>query len=606
MRISRAEVALGAVALLLAGASIPALSQETPESILPPGFGDPAPTPAPTPTPTPRATPRPGASPSPRLVLPDLERPGATASPSPSPSGTPTPSPTETPDQASVLARYTLPAFARHSLARVGSAREGDGLRADAFGDADGRFLEALMRRLDTPLPSRWLHIGLRRMLASGLDTPGDVNGADFAAERAWLLIRMGEPVVARSLIQDVDTGNYTPKLLQVAMQAALATGDPAGLCPLGDVMDRYDDHTAGWPLARVMCAALGGHAEQADAALATVRRQRLATGIDLHLAEKVLGAASRRGAVTIEWTGVDQLTAWRYGLAMATGVEIPDKLYATVAPWVTGWRAQSPMLSATERAVPAQRAAARGVLSNVALVDLFGDIAAGEDSGSAAAAVASDLRSAYVDQDRDDRLSALRALWDAGDDPLDRYGRLVMTARAAARVAPADKTAEADTIVASMLTAGFDRAALRWQPHVVRGEPAWAMLALADPSSRARISYGDVDAVHDRDDANFTRSRLFLAGAAGLGRMSADDAERAAKELDLRIGAINSWTKAIDRAAAQNQPATVMLLAAVGMQGSDWRAVPPENLYHIVAALRATGLEGYARMIAAEAVGRV
>src|SRR3546814_17933198 len=113
------------------------------------------------------------------------------------------------------------------------------------------------------------------------------------------------------------------------------------------------------------------------------------------------------------------------------------------------------------------------------------------------------------------------------------------------------------------MLTAGFDRAALRWQPHVARGTPAWAMLALADPSPRARISYSDVDAVHDRDDANFTRSRLFLAGAAGLGRMSADDAERAAKELDLGIGAINSWTRAIDRAAAQNQPATVMLLAA-------------------------------------------
>src|SRR3546814_15822769 len=99
-------------------------------------------------------------------------------------------------------------------------------------------------------------------------------------------------------------------------------------------------------------------------------------------------------------------------------------------------------------------------------LVDLFGDIAAGEDSGSAAAAVASDLRSAYVDQDRDDRLSALRALWDAGDDPFDRYGRLVMTARAAARVAPPDKTAEAAAIVAPILTAGFDPAALRWQPR--------------------------------------------------------------------------------------------------------------------------------------------
>src|SRR3546814_15165784 len=102
-------------------------------------------------------------------------------------------------------------------------------------------------------------------------------------------------------------------------------------------------------------------------------------------------------------------------------------------------------------------------------LVDLFGDIAAGEDSGSAAAAVASDLRSAYVDQDRDDRLSALRALWDAGDDPFDRYGRLVMTARDAARVAPAAKTAEADAIHAAPPTAGFDRPAVGWQPDHAR-----------------------------------------------------------------------------------------------------------------------------------------
>src|SRR3546814_20581169 len=121
-------------------------------------------------------------------------------------------------------------------------------------------------------------------------------------------------------------------------MQAALATGDPAGLCPLGDVIDRYDDHTAGWPLVRAMCAALGGHAEQADAELAAVRRRRGATGIDLHLAEKVLGAASRRGAVTIEWTGVDQLTAWGSGLAMATGGAIPGQ-HGRAAWRERGWQ---------------------------------------------------------------------------------------------------------------------------------------------------------------------------------------------------------------------------------------------------------------------------
>src|SRR3546814_19191619 len=78
-------------------------------------------------------------------------------------------------------------------------------------------------------------------------------------------------------------------------MQAALATGDPAGLCPLGDVIARYDDHTAGWPLVRAMCAALGGHADQAAAELAAVRRRRGATGIDLHLAEKAIGRESCR-----------------------------------------------------------------------------------------------------------------------------------------------------------------------------------------------------------------------------------------------------------------------------------------------------------------------
>ncbi len=602
MAISRAEAALGAAALLLAGAAIPALSQETPESILPPGFGEPAP--APTPTPPARPTPRPAASPTPGLVLPDLEAARNGVQPTPSP--TPSPSPTEPPDQASILARYQLPPFAQHSLARVGAYGPGGALRSNAFGDADGRLLEGLMRRLDTPLPSRWLHIGLRRTLASSLDTPEGLNGADFAAERAWLLLRMGEPIVARHLIQDVDTANYTPKLFQVAMQVSLANGDPAGLCPLGDVVKRYEGRARAWTLTSAMCAAMGGHAEQADAEMRAARRSRAATGIDLHLAEKVLGAASREGAVTIEWTGVDQLNAWRYGLAMATGVEIPKELLGTVRPWLAAWRAQSPMLSAVERAVPAQRAAAWGVFSNVALVDLYGAVDAGDEQGADANAVARDLRDAYVASERDERLSILTELWDAPEDPLLRYGRLVLTARAAARVAPEGKTAEADRIVASMLTAGFDRAAMRWQPHVERGSTAWAMLALADPSSAKRISYGDVDAVHDRDDATLARSRLFLAGAAGLGRMSADDVERAAGELDLRIGAINSWTRAIDRAAAENQPATVMLLAAVGMQAQDWRAVPPEALYHIVAALRATGLEGYARMIAAEAVGRV
>ena len=47
-------------------------------------------------------------------------------------------------------------------------------------------------------------------------------------------------------------------------------------------------------------------------------------------------------------------------------------------------------------------------------------------------------------------------------------------------------------------------------------------------------------------------------------------------------------------------------LLAAVGMQTSDWRGVPPAYLFRIVRALRTVGLEYEARMIAAEALARL
>ena len=70
-----------------------------------------------------------------------------------------------------------------------------------------------------------------------------------------------------------------------------------------------------------------------------------------------------------------------------------------------------------------------------------------------------------------------------------------------------------------------------------------------------------------------------------------------------LAVGIANAWTRAIDRAGAAGQPATVVVLAAVGMQTGDWRGVPAESLFHICAALARVGLDGEARMIAAEAI---
>ncbi|TPG18727.1 hypothetical protein EAH87_11690 [Sphingomonas koreensis] len=599
----RSNSALGAIALILVGAGIPASGQDKPESILPPGFGQSAPAPAPSASPTPSATRAPSATANPLglSILPSAT-PSATPSPTPTPTGTPTPSYAEMP------AQYELPAFARRSLDEIGVAGNGKGaLPRDAFGDADGGYLETLMRRQNTPIASRWMEIFLRRALASSIDTPAGLNGADFAAERAWLLLRMGESVTAQAIVQQVDRENYTAKLLQIAMQTALANGDPAALCSLTALSSRLAPGEAGWIMAKAMCAGLAGEPQQADALMKDAQRHRVATGIDLRLAQKVTGAGMRGDqSVTIEWTGVDQLNAWRYGLATAAGVEIPDELLGTVGNQVAYWRALSPALDARARAVFAERATARGVLSNAALVDLYGEIDMGDNSGTAEDGTARDLRSAYTDANQTNRLAALRKLWDAPGNEPGRYARLVLTARAAIGIAPADKVKEADDIVASLLSAGFDRAAMRWQDHVDRGSQAAALLALADPAAAGPVSYGVFSAFKGDDSSpGAIKTRMFAAGLAGLGRLSAADSARAAKATGVRIGLENSWTRALDHAVQAHQPGTVVLLAAIGMQTPGWDGVPPEALYRIVAALHAVGLDGEARMIAAEAVAR-
>ncbi|WP_326524677.1 hypothetical protein [Sphingomonas sp.] len=594
MKISRSAVALGTVALLLAGAGVAA--QDAPESILPPGFGDPvAPTPTPAPAPVrpaPSILPPPAAAPAPGAVQP--LPPGTDASSTPTPTGTPVPID---------LSAYELPAFAKRSLDNVGAiGADSGGLSERAFATTPGPALHILMRRLDAPVPSRWLSIALRRALVSRVATPPGVNGADFAAERAWLLLRMGEADAARAVVQSVDIDNYTPKLFQVGMQAMLANGDPAGLCPMVEPAIRTSGDT-GWLFARSMCAALAGRGPEAASLFNTARR-RTGRTIDSLLAEKVVGAASQARAVTIEWDGVDRLSAWRLGLAMATGVEMPAELLALGRPQVALWRATAPMIAPEIRAPLADRAAAQGVLSNLALVDLYSEVEASDDANSAIGAAARDLRGAFGEQSVETRLKLLNQLWNEPQSARGRYGRLILTARAATLIpASAERAEQAPKLIASMLSAGLDRPALRWRGVVEAGSDGWAMLVLADPR-RPMAAAGDVERY--RGNAGDEKGRMLLAGLTGLGRLSTGDAQALAEPFDVKFGAENSWTRAITAAAERREAGTVLLLAAVGMQTADWRGVPPEVLYHACMSLRAVGLEGEARMIAAEAIARL
>jgi hypothetical protein len=579
-------------ALLLAGVAVPAIGQDTPESLLPPGFNDPAPTtPAPQPTRAPSsapATPRPVPTVAP-VPLDDLALGNSIEA--------------EATPVAVDLTKYELPAFAKHSLARVGAVASGnEAFPADAMGTADGRFLQALLARLDAPVASRWGSIALRRALLSPLDTPANINGADFAAGRAWVLLRMGESVAARAVIADVDADNFTIPLYQVAMQSALANADPGALCGIAGDGSRFV-HQRGWALAQAICAGLAGKPKEAGQLLDQARQGTSRSDIDNLLAEKVLGTGAQGSrAVTLEWNGVVQLNAWRWGLATATGETVPDELYASAGPQVRYWQALSPRIAPSVRAASAELAATSGVFSNAGLVDLYGEIEQDADAGSAQVAVARDLRTAYTDSDVSNRIKAIRTLWDGAETPRTRYARLILTARAASWI-PARAEVEApERLIASMLSAGYDRAAMEWRSVVPAGSEGWALLTLADPAM-GRVGYGDFETFSAA--AGSRKAQLMLAALAGLGKLSAEESERGARAFDVRVGGVNSWTQAIDGAGERGEPGTVALLAAVGMQSRGWASVSPEALFHICAAMRAAGLGSYARMIAVEAITR-
>ena len=593
---------LGVASAVAVGAIVPALAQRAPESILPPGFGQP----------------EPPASPLPR----EPARPSETTPPASSPGGNDVPDIALTPpaagddaigetidtldDNVSVAtaAPVDLPPGARRSLDRVGLLAAGDGgFGENAFGDGDGRFLTGLMRSIDAPLASRWTSILLRRALLSPTSIPRGVDGADWVAERAWLLLRMGEADMGRALIARVDAENFTPRLSAIAMQAALATADPSAICPIADAAASTSDEPS-WPLAQAMCAGLSGESGTASALVDRVRDKRRATGIDVLLAEKVIGAGGNsRRAVNIQWDGVEHLTAWRFGLATATGVTIPMPLYATAGPQVQAWLARAPLIAPTARLFAIDRAGELGVLSSAAMTDFYADLWDATDPAERSGSVAESLRGAWAGSDAGARLGALRTLW--GRQPTTPYARQLLTARAAAMIGTdaAVSVDDMDRLIAAMLSAGLDIQAARWGGKVSSGAPGWAMLAVATPRPGTTVTASEVRGVTGGDGD--LRAKFLLAGLAGLGRLSASDATDLAQRYGVPLGRGSSWTAALDRAAAARETATVALIAAAGMQTRDWRFVPPEHLYHIVAALRRVGLEPEARMIAAEALAR-
>jgi hypothetical protein len=596
---------------LIAGAALAVsstLALAAPQSLLPPGFDNPTPSPAAAPRAT--AAPAPSSTSAP-VIQPLPVLPGAEGAPNVTlPANFPSIDQLEKmdPDKLDELfglkPKYDIPPGAQRSLEKVGviGLDEG-GFPSRSLAGQPASLIQAALAGTKGPLVSRWGHILLRRALASRLDAPQGMDPVDFAALRAAALDRIGEGAAARALVQDVDSANYNPALAAAAFDAYLETGDLVGICPVvqlkGDLLA-----TPEWQLTRAICGAFGGEPRAAEQDLNRDLSRGTAPRIDVLLAQRYAGAAGEGAkAVTIEWDGVNEMTPWRLALSRALGLDIPDRLRDESGSALFRNDVFFPAAPLAQRAAAADRAARDGILSSEAMVDLYAQLWADPDVSDSDKDDAAQLREAYVAADPQARLSAMQSLWGGTPD----YARQVLTAYAAARL-PVDKdlAKNAAPIIASMLAAGLDRNAMPWSRVVDEGSLAWALLAVGQPQQQGAVPGSAVGDFLDNDDsAQQRKARFLVAGLAGLGRLSQGDANSLAGRLNIDLDRQTRWSQAIDLAGQYRNPALVALLAGLGMQGSGWDKMTARHLFHIVRALDQAGLDAEARMIAAEAVAR-
>ncbi|MBB4631400.1 hypothetical protein [Sphingosinicella soli] len=579
----------GALAALAATA---AFGQDAPKSLLPDVFG---------------AAP-PEAPPPPRPADTQADTPGGDT-PQQNPDGTAAGLPiAATP--ATVDPFASGPARAgSFDIAGPLTARLG-GYGMGAFEGSDGRFLNGLLQRTRPPLASRWGHIVLRRALLSRVPTPDGVRPADWLAERALLLLRMGEVDGAKLLVDALPLDRYTPRLYAVASQVHLAAADIPALCPLAPNARAFSKLPF-WDAANAICAGLEGDDITAAAQFDRLRARRAMPMIDIVLAERAATVVSGEGrGANIDWDEAKSLSAYRFGLAAGAGIAIPEPLLARPSAMLAGWMMRAPGLSIAQRSEAAPIAAAYGIASARELAALAAARIAAIEPGADGEDAIADIRAAYAGRNAEERIAAMRRIWEAAETPQARYGALVRTAAAAARIPPAAAQADdAPELIESMLSAGYIRQALAWWPVLANGpekarREAWPYLALAD--STGRIANGDVGEARDWHGALSGKSadRKGAMFAAAMQALQPGGGWSGLAE-DLGVGSLdNRYTRRIASAAVEKRRGEVAILAGIGLQSS-WAGVSPAQLSVVVGALNRAGFAREARMMAVEAVTR-
>ncbi len=345
----------------------------------------------------------------------------------------------------STLSRYELPDFA--TLARSGRrARRGQSAvpGATPSGTPTAGAIVGADARLDAPMASRWASIALRaRAAVAARHAAPDVNGADFAAERALAAAAHGRGRSRRAPWCRTSTpSNYTPELYPggdagLARAPAIRRALPARRTGIAVV----SSNAAGrWP---GRCArGFAGEPNDGGPAIDQARRRGSARPAISTICwpRRSLGTGAQgRRAVTIEWDGVDRLTAWRWGWPTATGGRDRRPLCsARAGPQVRYWRALAPTGPHPAQRAPAVETGRRGagrVLERGAGRSLWRDRRQRRGRQRRTELPRAMLRVAYTAAMSRDRMTALRsAVGRAPTAPRARYARLVLTARARRR----------------------------------------------------------------------------------------------------------------------------------------------------------------------------
>jgi hypothetical protein len=288
-----------------------------------------------------------------------------------------------------------------------------------------------------------------------------------------------------------------------------------------------------------------------------------------------------------------------------------PDRLLNSASTQLRAFQARSPLLTPQQRLNSALIATGLGVFSSQSLLDLFSAIYDSTDPDELSTTDAWQVRQAFVGKDPDTRMAAIRKLLAIGKDGLNKEATRALVARAATLVDPDPKLAkDAPDLISAMLAAGYDQAAARWTNAVGRmdnedSDRCWAMLALAAPDV-ANVGTSRLNAFIGRDKSpGRLRSAFLVAGLAGLGRIDANTANSLNRRYGLGLSWQSSWTRMIDAAAGRGQAGTVMVMTGTGFQTPRFEQLPAAHMFHAITALKRTGQDFTARMIAAEALSR-